>query len=324
MKPAYKGCTIAFILACITLTSCYQEIDLEKYKKDPALVLNAVISNETNVLVSLSKTWFYSDENTSSVISDADVKLYINGNFAEQMLWDKNFYQSEITPQEGDRVRIEAECNSGKVSAEAIIPAKTEIKNASVSFLKSNWEGAVFGPNGYQVFSRTDVIYQIEFQDDPEAENYYLIRIEPEDGNITGGGDNFGSLEFSTDPIFIGERSVLEGISIEEGLWGQGGRTFLDKTINGQKYTLAIKEKGLNPYDKVLNRKIILYSLSKEYYQYLTALQSMYDETLLKNMAEIGLMEPRRIYSNVEGGIGILGACQQASYSVSFTLPKWD
>lgn len=311
--------SIVCLFAIILFNSCYQEIDLSEYKKEPILVLNSVATDQMPVMANITHSWFYSDKENHTPVTNAKVSLFVNNHREEEMFWNEKMYYSRYIPKENDRIKIMAETPEGVLQAEDRIPTITTIDEVSVSFQRSNWS-----INGS--FIGTDMIYKITFQDDPDIENYYFIRFEDEYGNIEAGGQELGSLEYSTDPVFVGEKSELENIGTEEGLWGQGGRTFSDQLINGKRYTLTVREKRLAPrYDNSpVIRNVILYSLSESYYKYLTALQNRYDETIIKNLTELGLTEPRRIYGNVEVGAGIFGTFRRTHYQISFELPTWD
>lgn len=323
------------------LSACYTEIDLDKYRPDPKVVLNSAIKPDSLISASVSRTWFYAEQDPDIIISDASVELFINGHFMEQMSWqpgaeeERGMYRSSYAAKEGDTIKIMATTSYGKVWAEDRVPVKVPIEKVAISQQKSDWTSTVLGyeesDGSIVAIERLciDINYEITFTDDPAVENYYLIRVEDYSSQPWELG--MGSLEYSSDPVFIGEKTVLEGLSTEEGLWGQGGRTFSDASINGRRYTLRIKEKGLIPSymlhpDVDTRRHIVLYSLSKPYFQYLSDLQNSEDENVINVIEGMGLAEPLRTYSNINGGTGILGSCQTADYTVDLLpiLPEED
>lgn len=295
---------------CVLLISCYTEIDLEKYKPAPKAVLNTVIAPDTIIMASISKTWFFTEKNTNVGLDDATVDLYINNEYKERMKWEiadeeqlniNGIYTSTIIPQPSDVIKIVADTQYGIIQAEDTVPAKTDIMN--IKFTHKNYE--------YYGRINTDIKYEITFQDNVDQNDFYLIRISSTDLN-----SYIGIFDYSSDPIFIGQKSILEGGLDGKFLGGQGGRTFTDQTINGKQYTLTIKETDSENVYKIgetCKRKITLYSLSRAYYQYLTSLQYIEDDQLINDMANYGLSEPRRIFSNIQGGTGILGATHLTS-----------
>ena len=78
-----------FLLNFVLLaSSCTKEVDLEYLRPDSKLVLNSVASQGEQLKASLSRTWFYTDENPNVVIKDARVDLYVNDRLVETMSWD--------------------------------------------------------------------------------------------------------------------------------------------------------------------------------------------------------------------------------------------
>ena len=75
-----------------------------------------------------------------------------------------------------------------------------------------------------------------------------------------------------------------------------------------EMYVNMQEEEGKDKY----KRRILLYSLSESYYRYLVALEKIYGGSVSGSLSDIGLAEPVKVYSNVCGGVGILGACQRA------------
>ena len=73
------------LLVAVFFQSCEQIVELDSFKPAPKLVLNGVTRAGEPVCVNLSRTWFHTDGKPNLTISDADVKLYVNGQFREQM-----------------------------------------------------------------------------------------------------------------------------------------------------------------------------------------------------------------------------------------------
>ena len=67
---------------------------------------------------------------------------------------------------------------------------------------------------------------------------------------------------------------------------------------------------------------ISIYSLSESYFLYLLSLQKIAGSTLEGGLGNIGLAEPLRVYSNVEGGTGILGGNQHSETTITLNNPS--
>ena len=131
-----------FLLALLLLvTSCMKEIDLEHLRPEPKLVLNCVIIQDKPIIASLSRTWFYTEGGVNLLMENADVKLYVNDRFVEQLSFNLNAYNyntfggyvATYIPVVGDKIRIEAEMDGYKpVVAEDVIPGPPTLLNFAV------------------------------------------------------------------------------------------------------------------------------------------------------------------------------------------------
>lgn len=310
--------TIAILSLIICFSSCYRDIDLEQYRSEPKIVLNSVISPEIEVMASVSKTIFYTDTKNPDVnIKDADVELYINNEFVEKMLWvednnlvNKGIYKSNTKPTEGDIVKIVVNSSLGTAWAEDVIPPKIEIKDIKLTYRVMDNPNSILVNIGGEMVKMKDyeIKYHITFTDNAEEKNYYCIKIENTDDN-----QPLGLLDYSLDPVFKVQQPVIDGASTNKLIEGQGGRTFSDDIINGNTYTMVIREtKNSYTYEHGENmyRRISLISISKAYYNYLTALLNISDNKVSQKLDEWGLAEPTPFYSNIDGGVGIMGSAQ--------------
>lgn len=165
-----------FLLALLLLvTSCMKEIDLEHLRPEPKLVLNCVIIQDKPIIASLSRTWFYTEGGVNLLMENADVKLYVNDRFVEQLSFNLNAYNyntfggyvATYVPVVGDKIRIEAEMDGYKpVVAEDVIPGPPTLLNFAVE----NY----YNQNPYYSYFQERL--KVTFRDDPSAGNCYLIR----------------------------------------------------------------------------------------------------------------------------------------------------
>ena len=102
---------------------------MEKYRPEPDLVLNGVISADTFVMLTISRTKFFTDTSRYEIVNDANVSLSVNGTFRELMQWttDESFYGGGVylsgyRPRTGDIVKIEASTKYGEAWVEETIP----------------------------------------------------------------------------------------------------------------------------------------------------------------------------------------------------------
>jgi hypothetical protein len=297
------------------LSSCYREIDMEDYRPEPTLVLNSAISTDTVVMAGMARTRFFTDTGRYEVIGDADVSLHVNGVFMERMPWQDNadfygggIYRSAYRPVTGDVICLSAQTRYGEVRAEETVPAKVAIERVEISRRTftdhTSWR---IDENGNIVeMENIEITYKITFQDDADAENYYFVRIEHEDP-----ARSIGNLDYSSDPVFVEQASVVEGLFTGKEITGQGGRAFSDKMINGQRHTSVVTETDILDLHRMTGRRISLYAIPASYYHYLASLQAAGDAANMVHLSTFGLAEPVRVYSNVQGGTGIMAVSQR-------------
>ena len=293
------------LLLGVFLTSCYRKIDLDEYRTTPKMVINSVVSPDTVVMASITRTWFYPDKKPYVNLPHAHVELYINNQYIETMQWKTlnnprnpdqpdTLFLSNTIPAEGDRIKIVASTPEyGTVTAEDIIPKKVPIKNASHTIKKGN--GVYQGT----ISDYFEIYYEVTFDEFPEKNNYYLAKIT----QIKTGYYGYYETEIDyIDPVFKEQDAILDESMAFNGLEKRGGALFTDQSINGQTYTLQIKETTAE-LDETEQRIISIYSLSESYFLYLLSLQKIAGSTLEGGLGNIGLAEPLRVYSNVEGAV---------------------
>lgn len=314
-------CIYILVTLCI-VTSCYKDIDLEKYKPSPKIVINSILSSDTVVMASVSRTWFFTEDNPNVILSEAKVKLYVNDLFCEELKYEaevdkdnlnaKGMFVSSIIPKPGDKIKIIAKTIYGTSFAEDVLPVKIDLDKIELTYKDIPGPTSIIVDKNGELTERYDnleISYHITFPRVQHGINYYFIRIEECDFR-----QPLGILDYSSDPVFTSQGGILDNTFSGIVLEGQGGRAFTDETIKDNKYTLTIKEVGSRTsnydYGSILNRKICLYTLSHSYYRFLLSLQNLHDDNLMNNLADLGMAEPVLIYSNVSGGTGILGSCQ--------------
>ena len=312
------------LLLGVFLTSCYRKIDLDEYRTTPKMVINSVVSPDTVVMASITRTWFYPDKKPYVNLPHAHVELYINNQYIETMQWKTlnnprnpdqpdTLFLSNTIPAEGDRIKIVASTPEyGTVTAEDIIPKKVPIKNASHTIKKGN--GVYQGT----ISDYFEIYYEVTFDEFPEKNNYYLAKIT----QIKTGYYGYYETKIDyIDPVFKEQDAILDESMAFNGLEKRGGALFTDQSINGQTYTLQIKETTAE-LDETEQRIISIYSLSESYFLYLLSLQKIAGSTLEGGLGNIGLAEPLRVYSNVEGGTCILGGNQHSETTITLNNPS--
>lgn len=315
-----------FVGALLSVTSCMKEIDLEHLRPAPKLVLNCVASQGEPLKTSLSRTWFYTEDYPNVSIGDAKVNLYVNDRLFGEMTWkveESEYYSignyvSSYVPVSGDKVRIEADREGFKeVFAEETVPDKP----ALLSFVADEIEHQF--PHYYGTKKRL----KVTFKDAPTPGNCYLIDFSIGVPYYIYDNENYENpavysgrydwrwvyIDYASEPLFGNKISILDKVMGNDWLSGRNGRPFSDELINGKEYTIKLESDSYysphspNP-DMLDSARVYLYTISEPYYNYLSALLSLDEGSLNNDLASAGLAEPVRVFSNINGGVGIFGA----------------
>lgn len=310
---------IPILLFVLLFSSCEKTVDLDAYRPDPKLVINSFLKAGEPVDVEVTRTWFHSDKHPDIVIKDADVKLYINDvlqappELVADSVNTSVRYRFNSVPSANDRIRITASRrNYPDASAKTIIPEELSLSDYQFSE-KSDTSSWVEGMN-YVLRS-----YQLSFtlHDHPAADHYYMLYFQkgavysfhPSDSVYSWGDFDPG---YSQIPLLAQQASAFDKILGYDIVGYYNGVAFSDELFNGKSYHFSFAwsdsynvYEGENEYpDKY---KVAVYSISKSYYNYMKTVNEMLGGSLTGDLGEAGFAEPIRVYSNVEGGAGIVG-----------------
>jgi hypothetical protein len=211
-----------FLLALslvIALTSCEEVIQVDLNTSNPAFAIEAVIYKDSVTLVRLTKTTSYFSTEEPEYITDASIKIS-DKTSSEELIYKGNGYYSgaDITGNEEMTYDIEIFYDGILYKSTSYMPVKTDI--IAVRYSKNN-EQTIFNPKGETMF-----VIKCEFIDDPEADNYYMIRYIL-DGKVLAGSYYLlteksavnGSLEISN--INSADNDTIK---FEEWMFYEGGR----------------------------------------------------------------------------------------------------
>lgn len=310
----------SILLLSLCLSACVKDFDLGNLHTEPRLVMNADFVPGVPVEVELSRTWFLGSQCPDQNMEGAEVNMWVNDRFQETLslrvitdsLSARSVYRSDYLPQEGDRIRIEAEkAGFPSVSAADGFPSLCRVD--SFTFVRN-----ILEEDTLAYLSNVYGECTLSFTDDPGREDYYAVSVWARD-TIDGVEYHRPSSCYSADSLFTVEGSLLDDI-LDEWSWSTVRPDFYffsDRKIDSRPYQLAVTVyNGMNfpvKPDGSLARGsyfVRLYCLSEAYYRFLYSLSGLGTSSVLQNFAENGLAEPYFIYSNVAGGLGFVGAYQ--------------
>jgi len=290
------GTTFFAIVFC----SCQKEVEVKLPESKYKLVLNSVLSTDSFVTVNVSRSKkLYIDDNKNVTISNAIVSVYENGNLLENLPYTSDgVYKSTITkPKIGNEYKIVVKAD-GYDNAEA---SETLIQQAIITnivledsalfkeeqmYAKLSFEiSDVAGVNNYYEVSALSGFYQKNYNPQtgqPTDSTYtqflsYLTVTDEALKENAQGGDIDGNTDYSDNAIL-----------------------FSDKYFDGKTYKVNVYLSQYQFQKDTLTIKVK--SMTKAYYEY--------RRTALLQSTNQGdpFSEPVRVYTNVTGGLGILGS----------------
>lgn len=331
---------LIFVLAVCVFTSCETVIEFNGEENESLMVINGYFTPDSVVKVQVTKSKFFlKDDSGFDNINDATIELWVNNQLKEMLQFQGNgVYTGTYLPHEGDSIRVLASNATYKnVSCTTRIPYKVSLAlgdttstegeiyyNTSETYYQSG--EVTIDTLSYMSTIRLNVIVNIA---DPDDENFYKIDVRIrrtyDSGNVLEGNISFDS----NDLVF--------GSVDEEQLIGETSQSFYhefnDELFNGKLYPLSLNvgfyktvyyddvNNPKNPYDggvqtnEVEKTELIVSvkSISKPYYLYMKSRNASNNEIDI-------FSEPVQIYSNINGGIGILGGYTKSD--LIFTIPN--
>ena len=297
-----------FIFLALLFHSCYRDIDLDKYREaegENLLTVNSIINPDSTVSVSATRMYFFSDiHNERTIVPDLNIELYVNSEFREMMRFnaETKLYESASRPAIGDKISLQTTFKDVKVEATDVIP-----KSVMIESIAAERQGPM------SIYTSSDYLftYRITFSDNPDEENYYFLQYDAVDWRY----DVFmGERGFTYEFVFQQLAQQVNGTLPGWEPYSPYGLPFSDRGIEGQTHTLVVREiiqgSGYLPTYTQMNREFKLYAISKSYYNYLVSFLSSRsdDGGIHGGLIDLGISDPIKVYSNIEGGAGILGS----------------
>lgn len=322
------------LILSIFLFACEKEIEFSGNDVKTKLVLNGLLAPDSMVKINLSGSRFFLNDDSFKIINNATVDLWKDGIKIENLSNVGNgYYESAYIIETGDNIQIKASCD-GFESIECstkIVPSTPIISADTINFKEEKLyysyqlsENGVYETDSSSYYLLTNFNIEITFADLINIHNYYTIKV-----NMIyyfSNGDSLSTdIKYDSDDLVFQtgnkQLSFLEDVDNIKSFY------FSDELFDGKKYTLKLKANsqggiyvGNNQYEPdvenppITGKKISveLQSLSYDYYLYMKTLEAK--STMSKFMESFS--EPVQIYTNVNGGIGILGSYASSVYTI--------
>ncbi|MFC2113057.1 DUF4249 domain-containing protein [Bacteroidota bacterium] len=283
-----------FFLAIVIFSACERTLFIEVSEPTSKIVLNGIISPESDVWLNVSESVGASvSENKSYIpVEDATVRIYNEDSLLTTITENDigNYISTGFGPQTGETYRIQVNVYGyPEASSTVRIPERVEITGFDTSRVLRNRyisnQGTDMEVKFYLKFS---------FQDPEEITNYYML------GAYYLENGNYHPIQLDTEDL---EMNIYIKDGVEILAWN-------DYNFNGESREFNVSF-SLYKY-KGFETQIVfmLYSIEEEYFDYLKTYSQNF--TVLND--DILMFEPVMVSTNIEGGYGIVAAVS-SSYS---------
>lgn len=336
------------LLAAFIFISCERDVVFDGQITNPLVVVNSYITPDSIVTayVSLSR-FFQKDSIDFRSVSNADVNLWVNGILKEKLSPESfGIYKGNYKPTITDLIKLTVDvAQMQQVSATTIFTETPVILSVDTQKVFGSKQYLTCGPGCNDTVGiglNYKVNYKLTIKDNGNQNNYYrlIVRSVSFTGTWNYNTNKIDTVENKNLPQYsaFDFTDVVSG-NIKDPLADTGTspvgellsnpsniyNVFSDEIFNGKNYTLkfstnektdhyfSIESLRYSAGNTLKNKVYIsLQSISKEYYLYL--------KTRSASKATNYFSEPIQVYTNINGGIGILGS-YTSSNVVEFDLP---
>jgi hypothetical protein len=326
---------LLFILAGCFI-SCEKDIEFKGTVTDPLLVMNGILTPDSVVSVHLSQSRFVLGEMAPfNPIPNATVSVFVNGDLKEQFTHGENgIYTGSYFPKPGDEIKIEVTADGfNKVTSQTVIPKKPGIvvNDSTVTFREEEYRNP-YQPEIVTKFTSRNMQVQLKLTDAPNEENYYFIKAFQNyyhQGKLIR--DRIINLKLSE----VLKNNIMDNGNIFQELLGDDWETdrtdnlFLDMFVDGKDIIFdfsffdilesivysngeLIDDGKIYEEELTVEYIIEIGEISKDMYQYLVS------GNKAVNTKDVPFSEPVLIHTNIENGIGILGAYNTYQFTSRF------
>ncbi len=295
------------------------------------IVLNGALAVDSTISVQVSRTRHILDNAPLNALENARVILHRDGMQPEELSHrgDGWFVSAHNGPAPGEEFMVEVSCPTfPDVTGRVQIPPAVEIVSLDTSVRVTEVKQPYYSyTEGYMEFDLT-------LEDPPGEKNYYLVNLKARraftewrdttvnyvDSIFHNGQWNYFVSDSSyaypvihrvTDRPSIGSQDLIVEAITDQGL------LISDQLIDGQRYSIRFRSASM--YLQSADSAVVdirLHNITESYYKYLKSKQDHYAAT------EDYLAVPVIVYTNVEGGTGILGGYATDVRTITTFIPE--
>lgn len=301
-----KKITIIPLLAALLLTTaCTKVLEFDGDETESQPVLISHIEADSLMTLRLSYSRFFLSTKPYQAIDNAVIHADINGtNTSGQFTYqDNGIYRSNFPLHENDTITLRISIpDKGEITAGCRVPQRPVVDDITVTPEYTidtsyyNYIDQTFSASAYG-----DINFSFQLHDPAAPGNCYMVRAYSID---SATGERHEQYIYLNDNILYDEDVANDYLDIGSGTDYSSGRQayFTDERINGTAHTVQghINFSSRNSATFYLE----ICSISRDDYLFYITLHSQQNSDDVLGFVS----EPVQIHSNVEGGIGILGA----------------
>jgi hypothetical protein len=292
---------VILIINAISLSGCEKDIDFQGKEPSSKIVVNSIINAQSDTnRIKISESVFDYSSQKPGIVENPEIHLSINGKECDRIWLDTiigvhTYYKFVSSLAVEDKIEFSAHtAKHGTVKGYDYVPNITEIQNIATSW---------FRKNGFSYLRM-----YVTLKDNANERNFYRIVVKSK-ADITHPSLQKPLDYWDLHEVFIDDEMLFHNPTETD----EGGkslnyyRVFSDDLFQGKEYILNVYIQydnfAENP-DAIYVRqrvKVEIHTLSEKLYQ------NLHSQELASGITDDIFSEPVKIYTNMQGGYGILG-----------------
>ena len=326
--------------------SCTKPVEFTGEESSSMLVVNGIqkVGGKPNLIV--ERSYFFLTPSYDYSVAGLTVKLYVNDNFVEELSvfdttitneyagtsYNATYCSGNYVYKYGDKVHFEIESKDYETASVTITMPEQPAEVPDFQF--THIENAQYFPSMEdcpECYPDVDengdscAIRQIMMWDD-ELQQYVMNIDTVHPGEFSSGNFYFTLLVNDNDKVqyynldpearrmnFMTNDYVLQAIysdltTFENGasLMHSSENIFSDGYFKDQSHEFNFYVENYEPYGKEITFKVTLYAIDEHYYKFAKSYYQYESANGELGVLTYLMSEPTQVYSNVEGGIGVV------------------
>ena len=301
----------------VAFASCEKVIEFNGDITDPYIVVLSQPEADSTWMLRVSQSRFFLSSAAIPEINNAQVHFTVNGITADNLATYEGdgVYNTSIIPQPGDSLELRVSVpNRGEVTATCRIPQRPAVSDFRIEYDTTIYE---YTWNDYYTDSthierdlNGSINLHFKINDPANERNYYMVRLATYVGewsyrNIDVDDNILFDIDATNEVFGFEDDDPTSGVYV----------LFTDERIDGNAHptTVSVYVGSIceRTYSSDPNEdftfypaRLEIYSISRDLYLYLKTLRAAGDQDEFTQI----LSEPVQVHTNINGGIGVLGA----------------